>query len=143
MGILILAGLLLIAFAAYRVYVYKKQRQIEEMAADAQAYVSSEIVEILQKLKSLIARHGGVASPDIQIIQNLVKNQLENLNCHTDSEASVKEYLSAAKQELAILKVKLQKIEQGESLNSDEHHSPMHNQSGVPTEIENQFDALK
>ena len=137
MGIFILAAILLIAFAAYRVYAYKKQRQIEEMAANAHAYVSAEIVEILQTVKSLVIKNGGVITPEIKQIQDQIHYQLENLTCHTDSEASVREYLSAAKQDLAILQVKLAKLSSGETLQATPEQATSH------SSIEDAFDALK
>lgn len=136
MGIFILAAFLLIAFAAYRVYLYQKQRQIEEMATNAQAYVSAEIVEMLQRIKAIVLSNGGHISPELKSIQDLIHNQLENLSCHTDSEASVREYLSTAKQDLAILQVKLKKISDGQPI---EDVATTHTQ----TPIENEFDALK
>lgn len=138
MGIFILAAFLLIAFAAYRVYLYKKQRQIEEDAADAQAYVSAEIVEMLQTIKAIIVANGGYISPELKNIQDLIHNQLENLSCHTDSDASVREYLSAAKQDLAILQVKLKKIRDGQP---SEDITPT--STTIPSTIDNEFDALK
>ena len=138
MGIFILAALMLIAFAAYRIYAYKKQRQIEEMAADAHAYVSAEIVEMLQNIKILVTQNAGVISPEVKQIQDQIHNQLENLTCHTDSEASVREYLSAAKQDLALLQVKLNKLKAGETL---ETTAQLHQTQ--TTAIEDEFDALK
>ena len=139
MGIFILAAILLIVFAAYRIYLYKKQRQIEEDAANAQAYVSAEIVELLQKIKTLIVAQGGQVSPEIQHIQDQVKNQLENMYCHTDSDASVREYLSAAKQDLALIQVKLQKISAGAPI---EQITPQVSQT-YPSVNHDEFDALK
>lgn len=105
-------ALLILAFAAFAVYRYKKyqkQREIEEMAADAQAYVSSEVVELLQRYKTLAAQQ--ITSSDASVnIQKDIQNLTENLFCHTDSESSVREYLSSAKQDIVIIKSKLDKL---------------------------------
>ena len=53
MTIFIFLILAFVAFAFYRYRQYQKQREIEEMAADAQAYVSSEVVELLQRFKTI------------------------------------------------------------------------------------------
>ncbi|TXJ09480.1 MAG: hypothetical protein E6Q25_03130 [Acinetobacter sp.] len=105
---LILLILVFLAFAVYRYKKYQKQREIEEMAADAQAYVSSEVVELLQRSKTLLLQQP--TSDAVQNAQKGIQNLTENLFCHTDSEASVREYLSAAKQEIALLNNTLDQI---------------------------------
>ena len=139
MGIFILAGLLLIAFAGYRVYLYKKQRKIEEMASDAQAYVSSEIVELLQLLKTAIANNGGELSPQLVNLQSKIQNLTENLFCHTDSEASVRDYLVAAKQDINIISFKLKKIVAGETV----EEQTIESKNISDPNVMNEFDALK
>lgn len=139
MGIFILAGLMLVAFAGYRVYLYKKQRKIEEMASDAQAYVSSEIVELLQLLKTVIAQNEGELSPQLLNIQSKINFLTENLFCHTDSEASVRDYLVAAKQDISVLSFKLKKLVAGETVDEPITQTT---QDANP-EILNEFDALK
>lgn len=136
MAIFLLLLLTLAAFVGYRIYAYKKQRQIEEMASDAQAYVSSEIVELLQQLKKISLRQQPLGT-QLQQIHAQIKDLTENMVCHTDSEASVREYLSAAKQDLALIKVKLTKIENGESI-TDTVLSPANQY-----EEKDAFDALK
>ena len=139
MGIFILAGLMLIAFAGYRVYLYKKQRKIEEMASDAQAYVSSEIVELLQLLKTAIANNNGELTPQLVSIQNKINFLTENLFCHTDSEASVRDYLVAARQDISVMSFKLKKIVAGEVVEEPIITPEPENNTAVI----NEFDALK
>lgn len=123
-------------FVGYRVYGYKKQRAIEEMAADAQAYVSSEIVELLQQLKKVVITHGGEMTPALKDLQTQIQQLMENMVCHTDSEASIREYLLLAKQDIAVMQVKLNKLSDGELTST-----PAEIQN--KTDIENAFDALK
>ncbi len=109
MSIIMLIIIAFIIFAIYRYRKYQKQREIEEMATDAQAYVGSEIVELLQRYKTLVSNNA-MPESDSATIQQAINNLNENLFCHTDSESSVREYLSAAKQEIALLTIKLDKF---------------------------------
>ena len=110
MTIFIFLILAFVAFAFYRYRQYQKQREIEEMAADAQAYVSSEVVELLQRFKTIATENDTAMSAQHKKIQLHIKNLTENLLCHTDSEQSVREYLSQAKQEVALINIELEKL---------------------------------
>ena len=110
MTIFILLILAFVAFAFYRYRQYQKQREIEEMAADAQAYVSSEVVELLQRFKTIATENETAMSAQHKKIQLHIKNLTENLLCHTDSEQSVREYLAQAKQEIALINIELEKL---------------------------------
>ena len=134
MTIFILLILALVGFVGHRIYIYKKQREVEEMASDAQAYVSSEIVELLQHIKTIKSESIEIQA-EVNLTQQQVQNLMENMVCHTDSESSVREYLSAARQDIALLKVKLEKLAKGEILNTPTSDAqPISN---------NPFDALK
>lgn len=106
MGIFILLIVAFIAFAVYRYKKYQKQRQLEEMAAEAQASVSAEVVEILQRYKTLKLQCD-IAEFEQRAIEEQIKNLTENLLCHTDSENSVREYRVISKQNIALLNRKL------------------------------------
>lgn len=109
MIVFILLILAFIGFAAYRYKNYKKQREIEEMAADAQAYVSAEVVELLQRYKTLTAQNALDTEQSEKLSQS-IRNLTENLFCHTDSEASVREYLANAKQDIILIQNKLDQL---------------------------------
>lgn len=109
MIVFILLILAFIGFAAYRYKNYKKQREIEEMAADAQAYVSAEVVELLQRYKILTAQNALDTEQSEKLSQS-IRNLTENLFCHTDSEASVREYLANAKQDIVLIQNKLDQL---------------------------------
>lgn len=109
MIIFILLILAFIGFAAYRYKNYKKQREIEEMAADAQAYVSAEVVELLQRYKTLTAQNALDTEQSEKLSQS-IRSLTENLFCHTDSEASVREYLANAKQDIILIQNKLDQL---------------------------------
>lgn len=109
MIVFILLILAFIGFAAYRYKNYKKQREIEEMAADAQAYVSAEVVELLQRYKTLTAQNALDTEQSEKLSQS-IRNLTENLFCHTDSEASVREYLANAKQDIVLIQNKLDQL---------------------------------
>lgn len=136
MTIFILLIIMMMVFVGYRVYGYKKQRAIEEMAANAQAYVSSEIVDLLQQLKKIVSTRSGQMTPELQALQSQIQQLMENMVCHTDSEASIREYLSLAKQDIAVMQVKLNKLREGELVILTDDVQPK-------TDIENAFDALK
>lgn len=125
MAIFLLLLLAFVAFAVYRYKKYQKQRDIEEMAAEAQAYVSAEVVVLLQRYKALMAQ-SALSPYDAVRLQKNLNNLTENLLCHTDSEASVREYLALAKQDIALIKIKLDQVTE-----QNHHHS------------DNAFDALK
>lgn len=109
MIVFILLILAFIGFAAYRYKNYKKQREIEEMAADAQAYVSAEVVELLQRYKTLTAQNALDTEQSEKLSQS-IRSLTENLFCHTDSEASVREYLANAKQDIILIQNKLDQL---------------------------------
>lgn len=98
------------AFVFYRYKKYKKQLELQESAQDAQAFVSSEVVSLLQRFKELQSK--GVIPPHESVsLQNRIKQITENMFCHTDSENSVREYLVNAKQDLALISIKLDQFE--------------------------------
>ncbi|KAA8731716.1 hypothetical protein F4V57_12430 [Acinetobacter qingfengensis] len=119
MGIFILLLLGFVAFAIYRYRKYQTQREIEEMAADAQAYISSETVELLQRFKKLLEQEN-VAEQDKQHIQQKFKYINENLFCQSYSEASVREYLSHAEQKLALIRIKLDRLDMPQDQQSNQ-----------------------
>ncbi len=109
MIVFILLILAFLGFAAYRYKTYKKQREIEEMAADAQAYVSAEVVELLQRYKTLTAQNALTAEQSEKLSKS-IRNLTENLFCHTDSEASVREYLANARQDIILIQNKFDQL---------------------------------
>lgn len=112
MAIFILLIIAFLLFAFYRYRKYQKAREIEEMAADAQAYVSSEVVELLQRFKTIATQESIPLNEQQKQVHLKIKNLTENLLCHTDSEASVREYLATAKQDIAVIQIELDKLAQ-------------------------------
>lgn len=119
MAIFLLLLFTFIVFIVYRYKKYQKQREIEDTAANAQAYVSAEVVELLQRYKTLLAQQA-IPTEEAQILQQHIYNLTENLLCHTDSEASVREYLSTAKQEIALLSIKMDKLSENVLYKTDQ-----------------------
>ena len=110
----------LLGFVFYRYRQYQQQRTIELEAAQAQAFVSGEVVQLLQRFKRL-QRHHTCTTASAEQLQLSINNLTEQLFCDTDSLASVRQYLSHAKQEIAIINHQLTLYEQGDSVHSTVH----------------------
>lgn len=96
----------LAVFLAWRVYQYQQRRRIEDMATQAQASISADLVEVLQQFKCL--QQQGVFDPHTaKQFETLIRQLTDQLFCDRDSSDSVREYLSQTRQQIAILKHKL------------------------------------
>lgn len=127
----ILLLIVFIAFAVYRYKAYKAQREVAAMAADAQAYISGEVVLLLQRYKAILKNQIPIAEKDDQEIQQKIK-QISHMYCASDSEATVREYLSLAQQNIALVNIKL------------DHYAPRSEiQETAEGENVDEFEALK